>query len=125
MPRTRAGSPASLSDLKLASGVVGGKWKTAILYCLAPGPLRFGALRRAVDGVSEKVLIHQLRQLEEDGLIERQVSGGDRPIAEYSMTKHGLTACDLLEQISAWGAKHRQFAGKRPTAKRGKARSKR
>jgi DNA-binding HxlR family transcriptional regulator len=97
-----------LSDLKLATSVIGGKWKTTILFHLARQTLRFGELRRAVEGVSEKVLVQQLRELESDGVISRRVEHTVPPRVEYSMTPHGMTLCSVIEAMAAWGNHHRR-----------------
>lgn len=97
-----------LDDLKLASGVIHGCWKTTILYFLAEQPLRFGALRRAVDGISEKVLIQQLRELEAASVVSRTVEDTVPPRVEYAMTPHGRTLCPVIERLAAWGRLHRQ-----------------
>jgi DNA-binding HxlR family transcriptional regulator len=98
----------NLEDLKLASGVMNGRWKTTILYWLAAEPRRFGVLRRAVEGISEKVLIQQLKELERDGLVSRSVEATVPPKVEYAITEHGYTLCKVVETIAAWGARHRQ-----------------
>ncbi|HEU4410330.1 MAG TPA: helix-turn-helix domain-containing protein [Polyangiaceae bacterium] len=100
---------AIVADLKLASAAIGGKWKPAILACLVAGPRRFGALRRAVGGVSEKVLAQHLRELEADGIVNRLVRHTVPPEVEYSISRHGLSLCDVVEQMASWGAKHRRF----------------
>ena len=64
--------------LDVALAVMGGKWKPLILYHLDSGPKRFGDLKRLVAGISEKVLIQQLRELEADGIVSRAHSMGPR-----------------------------------------------
>jgi DNA-binding HxlR family transcriptional regulator len=98
-----------LDDLKLANKVVYGRWKTTILFFLAQGPLRFGALRRAVSGISEKVLTAQLRELEADGVVSRNVEPTQPPQVEYAMTEHGRTLCKMIEGMASWGAVHRRY----------------
>src|ERR1044071_4462419 len=76
--------------LDAALDIVGGKWKSLILWALAERPaLRFGALRREVAGITEKMLIQQLRQMEADGLIHREVYREVPPRVEYSVTEFG------------------------------------
>ncbi|HXU99724.1 MAG TPA: helix-turn-helix domain-containing protein, partial [Caulobacteraceae bacterium] len=72
--------------LEAALVVVGGKWKPLILFHLAPGKRRFGELRRLVSGVSEKMLIQQLREMLADGIIERVDFKEIPPKVEYSLT---------------------------------------
>ena len=101
-----------LDDVKAAASIIGGKWKTAILYCLSKQPLRFAALRRAVGTVSEKVLAQHLRELEAEGLVHREVRHTVPPQVEYSMTAHGKSLCGVIEAISSWGRKHRLKAAR-------------
>jgi DNA-binding HxlR family transcriptional regulator len=87
--------------------VIGGKWKPVILFQLRAGPLRFGALRRVVPGVTQKMLTQQLRELEHDGILDRKVHIVVPPKVEYSLTAYGKTLRPLLAAMCAWGQKHR------------------
>jgi DNA-binding HxlR family transcriptional regulator len=87
--------------------VIGGKWKPVILFQLREGPLRFGALRRVVPGVTQKMLTQQLRELERDGILDRKVHFVVPPKVEYSLTAYGKTLRPLLAAMCAWGTKHR------------------
>jgi DNA-binding HxlR family transcriptional regulator len=98
-----------LDALELASDVIGRKWTTTILFQLALEPRRFGALRRLVRGVSEKVLIQRLRELETARLVSRRVEAAVPPQVTYAMTAHGRTLCALVEAMAAWGGRHRRF----------------
>lgn len=102
-----------LEDLEVATAVLHGRWKTTILYHLAQQPLRFGALRRAVGGISEKVLISQLRELEADAIVSRRVEDTVPPRVEYAMTAHGRTLCAVVEAMAAWGVAHRRYLERR------------
>ena len=87
-----------------AMDVVGGKWKALILWELAThGVRRFGELRRGLPGVSEKMLIQQLRELEEDGILEREVYREVPPRVEYGLTALGTELNTALEPLGAWG----------------------
>lgn len=101
--------PVRLEDIKLAASAIGGKWKTAILYCLVERPLRFAALRRAIGEVSEKVLAQQLRELVADRIVDRHVHPSVPPQVEYSISEHGLTLCDVVEELAGWGDRHRRW----------------
>lgn len=90
--------------LDAAMEIISGKWKVLILWALRHEPQRFGALRRQVPGVSEKVLTRQLRELEEDGIVRREVHddrGGLK--VEYSLTARGVALHEALEPLGAWG----------------------
>ncbi|MFQ6396356.1 winged helix-turn-helix transcriptional regulator [Nocardia sp. KC 131] len=90
-----------------AMDVVGGKWKALILWELENhGVRRFGELRRGLPGVSEKMLIQQLRELEEDGIVDREVFREVPPRVEYRLTALGTAlnaALEPLEPLGAWG----------------------
>ena len=86
--------------------VVGGKWKPLILFHLSSGERRFGELRRLVSGVSEKMLIQQLRELRADGVIERVDFREIPPKVEYSVTPLGRTLAMALMPLCEWGSEH-------------------
>jgi len=86
--------------------VIGGKWKALILWELQEGPRRTGELRRLVEGISEKVLIQQLRDLEETGLVHRQQYNAVPPKVEYSLTAFGESLNSVLMPLCAWGEAH-------------------
>ncbi|MCA0984426.1 helix-turn-helix transcriptional regulator [Halobacillus yeomjeoni] len=86
---------------------IGGKWKTVILWHLGvDGTLRYNELRRLLPGVSHKVLTQQLKELEEDGFINRVQYNTIPPKVEYSMTDLGNTLMPILEQMHIWGTEH-------------------
>ncbi|WP_425577297.1 winged helix-turn-helix transcriptional regulator [Streptomyces enissocaesilis] len=87
--------------------VVGGKWKALILWALDhEGTLRFGQLKRQVPGVSEKMLIQQLRELEADGIVHREVYREVPPRVEYSLTEMGEGLNEALGPLGAWATRH-------------------
>jgi DNA-binding HxlR family transcriptional regulator len=92
--------------LEAALVVVGGKWKPLILFHLGPGKRRFGELRRLVSGVSEKMLIQQLREMQADGIIERVDFKEIPPKVEYSLTPLGKTLVKALLPLCEWGSAH-------------------
>ncbi|MDK0520137.1 helix-turn-helix domain-containing protein [Streptomyces sp. ML-6] len=87
-----------------AMDVVTGKWKSLILWELHEhGTRRFAELRRGLPGVSEKMLVQHLREMEEDGLVHREVYAVVPPRVEYSLTEHGVTLNTALESLAEWG----------------------
>src|SRR4051794_21532138 len=86
-------------------GVIGGKWKTLILTFLLPGPRRFGEISRFLPQTSKRMLTLQLRELEEDGVIHREVYREVPPKVEYSLTPCGKTLKPILLLMADWGQK--------------------
>ncbi len=91
---------------RAALAALGGKWKGLILWRLEEGPRRFGELRRLIDGVTEKMLAEQLRELEEDGLLHRRDYEETPPRVEYSLTNYGREALSVVYAMTRWGAGH-------------------
>ncbi|MFD6096072.1 winged helix-turn-helix transcriptional regulator [Nocardiopsis flavescens] len=89
-----------------AMGVIGGRWKVLVLWALDARPHRFGELRRALEGVSEKVLADHLREMQDDGLVHREDFGEVPPRVEYSLTPLGRSLNEALEPLGAWGQEH-------------------
>src|ERR1700752_773475 len=87
-----------------AMDVVTGKGKSLILWELHDyGKRRFAELRRGLPGVSEKMLIQHLREMEEDGLVHREVYREVPPKGEYSLTEHGTALNEALRPLGEWG----------------------
>jgi DNA-binding HxlR family transcriptional regulator len=89
--------------LDAAVDLMGGKWKALILFALDEGPLRFGELRREVVGISERVLILQVRELESRGLVHREAYHEVPPKVEYSLTPFGRSLLEAMGPLGAWG----------------------
>ena len=88
----------------LTMGVIGGKWKTVILYHLMDGPLRYNEIRRAMPTVTERTLSLQLKKLEEDGIIHRKVYTKKPPLkVDYTLTPLGKTLIPVIQAIANWG----------------------
>ncbi|AYW47141.1 MarR family transcriptional regulator [Tetragenococcus osmophilus] len=85
--------------------VIGGKWKPLILCNLGLGPLRTGELKRNLPNVTQKMLTQQLRELENDQIIAREVYNQVPPKVVYSLTEEGKTLRDILVAMSEWGEK--------------------
>lgn len=94
---------------ELTLQVIGGKWKPVILYQLAiEGVLRFGELKRSIPGVTERMLTRQLRELENDGLIHREVYRQIPPKVEYSLRPPGVQLIPILLNMRQWGVNYEQ-----------------
>ncbi|MCG4281923.1 winged helix-turn-helix transcriptional regulator [Lacticaseibacillus saniviri] len=83
--------------------VIGGKWKPLLLCHLGNGPQRPGELHRKVDGITQKMLTQQLRELETDGIITRKVYAQVPPKVEYGLTERGKSLRNVLVAMSEWG----------------------
>jgi DNA-binding HxlR family transcriptional regulator len=85
---------------------IGDRWSLLVLYALERGTLRFQELRRAVDGVSQKMLTQTLRNLERDGLVQREVYAAVPARVEYSLTPLGRSLSGRIAAIRSWAYDH-------------------
>lgn len=85
-------------------GLIGGKYKSLILWHLIDGTLRFNQLQKLIPQASAKILTQQLRELEDDGLLTRKVYPVVPPKVEYSLSEFGYSLRPILEAMYAWGA---------------------
>jgi DNA-binding HxlR family transcriptional regulator len=86
--------------------VLGGKWKPLIVYSLMQGTCRFGELRRRLPGVTQQMLTLQLRELERDGVVHREVYREVPPKVEYSLTPLGRSLEPVVHQMIEWGRRY-------------------
>ncbi|MFC9230112.1 winged helix-turn-helix transcriptional regulator [Streptomyces decoyicus] len=101
-----------ICGIDAALDVVSGKWKGLILWELdAHRVRRFAELRRGLPGVSEKMLTQHLREMENDGLVHREVYAEVPPRVEYSLTEHGHTLNQALGPLGAWGVERIEREG--------------
>jgi DNA-binding HxlR family transcriptional regulator len=112
--RRRAGCP-----VELALDLVGGKWKPLILYRLSLGTLRFAQLQKSMPQVTQRMLTLQLRELERDGLVHREVYAEVPPRVEYSITPAADGLMPILESLGSWAEGHRERHARRAAAARG------
>jgi len=90
--------------VSLAMDLIGGKWKTVILYHLKDTEKRYNELRKEMPHITEMTLSLQLKQLEKDGLVSRKVYGKKPPVKViYSLTDFGKTCIPVLEAVTSWG----------------------
>jgi DNA-binding HxlR family transcriptional regulator len=83
--------------------VINGRWKVPILWVLFSGTKRFSELRRALDGVTQKMLTQQLRDLETAGVVSRKVYAEVPPKVEYTLTARGATLRPVVDAMCKWG----------------------
>ncbi|MFG1266101.1 winged helix-turn-helix transcriptional regulator [Xanthobacter aminoxidans] len=86
--------------------VIAGRWKAIVLYHLFSGPHRLSALQRLMPEISQKVLIQQLKEMEEHGLVHREVYREVPPRVEYTATRLGLSLEPVLLALCEWGRMH-------------------
>ncbi|MGY5391723.1 MULTISPECIES: winged helix-turn-helix transcriptional regulator [Acinetobacter] len=98
--------------VEAAIGILDGKWKSIILWhLLTEHTLRFSEIRKRIPNVTQRMLTNQLRELEEDGIIHRQVYPQVPPKVEYSLTPLGLSLREILMALKAWGDEHMDLYG--------------
>jgi len=86
--------------------MIGGRWKIPLIFHLLNGAKRFSELARALDGVTQKMLTQQLREMERDGLVERKVFPEVPPRVEYSLTPLGKSLKPVGDSMCRWGLAH-------------------
>ncbi|MBE9663059.1 winged helix-turn-helix transcriptional regulator [Mucilaginibacter myungsuensis] len=90
--------------------IMGGRWKPAILCRLMHGTMRYNELKKSIEGISERMLVAQLRELENDGIIARVIYPEVPPRVEYHTTDLGKTMHDLINAMAEWGHMYRTVA---------------
>ena len=103
-----ASHPAGCTAVTTTLAIIGGKWKILILYHLCAGTQRFNELRRLLPDITQRMLTLQLRELEDDGIVHREVYPQVPPKVEYSLTEFGTTLMPVIDVMHAWGE---QYAG--------------
>jgi DNA-binding HxlR family transcriptional regulator len=98
----------SLTAVGDALYAIGGKWKLRIIIALSGSNRRFNELKRIVEGISAKVLADELKDLEMNGFIKRNVDTGFPVTVEYELTAYSHTLSKVLEALSEWGQMHRK-----------------
>jgi|SRR4051812_43145032 DNA-binding HxlR family transcriptional regulator len=86
--------------------IISGKWKPLVLFFLRDGPIRYGELKRMIQGVSDKVLIQTLKDLEADGVLLRTDYKEVPPRVDYSLTPLGRSLADAIVPLCTWGSEH-------------------
>lgn len=94
------------SSLDVVRRIIGDKWKVLIICNLYPGSKRYGVLKYYLDGVTQKVLTENLRELEKQGLIERNVFDETPARVEYKLTEMGYSLRNVIEELIGWSLQH-------------------
>lgn len=103
---------ATLNSVADALYVIGGKWKLRIIVALTDGNKRFNELQRLIEGISAKVLSTELKELELNGFVNRNVFTGTPVVVEYELSEYAETLNGVLQSLSEWGAMHREMVKK-------------
>ena len=106
--RTHESCTKALVPVRDALDILNGKWKLPILIALQFGNKRFSELAKQVNGITDKMLSKELRELEMNELVKRTVYDTVPVVVEYSMTPYGETLEKLIEELQVWGANHRK-----------------
>jgi DNA-binding HxlR family transcriptional regulator len=93
-------------NIEVAMEAIDGKWKILILWYLKDEKKRFNELQKSIYGITQKMLIQKLRDLEKDGIVHREVYPVVPPKVEYSLTEYGKTLKPILKQLYYWGEEH-------------------
>jgi DNA-binding HxlR family transcriptional regulator len=99
-------------SVEAAIGLIDGKWKSVILFHLMAGTLRFNEIRRHIPDVTQRMLTNQLRELEQDGMIDRKVYAQVPPKVEYSLSPLGRSMEPILLALKSWGDQNIGLYGK-------------
>ena len=96
-------------SLKQVLDIIGGKWAMPIIYILSKGKMRFKELERSIEGINTRMLVKELKNMEANGIITREVFATVPPTVEYTLTPKGKKLLPSITSLHHWG---QEFAGK-------------
>ncbi len=99
---------ASKCPAEATLGVIGGRWKIVLLYHLFHRTKRFSELQRAISKITQKMLTQQLREMERDGLVHREIYPTVPPKVEYSLTPLGMSLRPIIDAMCEWGSMYQE-----------------
>jgi len=105
-PHPTCGTGGFSCGLDATLRIISGKWKPLILFFLRDGPRRYGELKRLIQGVSDKVLIQHLKELEADHVLARTDYKEVPPRVDYALTPLGRSLADAIVPLCTWGTEH-------------------
>lgn len=105
---TKSACKAALTAVGDAMYVIGGKWRLRIIIAITEGHSRFNEIQRAIGGISAKVLSNELKELETNGLIKRNVYADIPVVVEYVVTDYSDSLKEVLGALKSWGEGHRE-----------------
>lgn len=100
--------PAEQCPIRVSLSVIGGKWKPLILWYLRDGPVRFSAIQKKIPGITQTMMTKQLRELVDDGMIERTVYPEVPPRVDYNLTDDGRSVFPVLVVLNEWGNEYQK-----------------
>lgn len=103
-------------DMTYAVQLIGGRWKILIIVTLEKGPKRYGEIKKAVPGITERMLTLQLREMEEDGIVKRTVFAEVPPRVQYELTESARGLLPICDSLHEWGTGHRGIHEKQASA---------
>ncbi|MBT1704238.1 winged helix-turn-helix transcriptional regulator [Chryseosolibacter indicus] len=104
----KGGCPKTMLSISDALEAVEGRWKLLILFSLSEKPKRFKQIAKEVNGITDKILSKELKNLEANKLIRRDVYDTSPPTIKYSITPHGMSLERVLDELHFWGLAHRK-----------------
>ncbi|HXD91933.1 MAG TPA: helix-turn-helix domain-containing protein [Bacteroidia bacterium] len=105
---SKGGCPKNALSIKDALEALEGRWKLLILFSLSSGPKRFKQISKEVDRITDKTLSKELKNLEANKLVKRNVRDTFPPTVEYSITAHGMSLEKVMDELHYWGLAHRK-----------------
>jgi DNA-binding HxlR family transcriptional regulator len=105
---SKGGCPKTMLSISDALEALEGRWKLLILFTLHDGPKRFKQISKAVSHITDKTLSKELKLLEANKLIQRDVYDTFPPTVQYTITPHGLSLEKILDELHFWGLSHRK-----------------
>jgi DNA-binding HxlR family transcriptional regulator len=105
---TKGGCPKNALSIKDALEALEGRWKLLILFALSSGSKRFKQVSKEVIGITDKTLSKELKNLEANKLVKREVYDTFPPTVEYSITAHGKSLEKVMDELHYWGLAHRK-----------------
>ena len=98
-------------SLKEVLDVIGGKWAMPIIYVLSKGKMRFKELERSIEGINTRMLVKELKNLEANGIVTREVFATVPPTVEYALTNKGEKLLPSIRSLHQWGSEFYQLGG--------------
>jgi DNA-binding HxlR family transcriptional regulator len=103
MPEEKINNAEKKCSLKDVLDIIGGKWAMPIIYHLSKGKMRFKELERSIEGINTRMLVKELKNMESNGIITREVFATVPPTVEYSLTFKGEKLLPSIKSLHSWG----------------------